>query len=272
MEALSTFLKENAEGDMVCWRHQMAAAERFALGLAEVEKAILEAGLLPARYQRNRQMLSTAQQLRLFRSKVAVIGCGGLGGYILEQLSRLGVGNIVAIDPDVFEENNLNRQLLSAPGVLGRSKAEVAVERIADINPAVTVRPVREFFSRANGREFLVGVDCVVDAVDNVPARLDLETVCREMNIPLVHGAIAGWYGHVATVLPGDDSLQKIYRHWTGGKGVEQQLGNPSFTPAVAASLEVAEVCKVLVGQGVLLRDRKLSFNLLDMEVDEISL
>ena len=47
MEALSTFLKENAEGDMVCWRHQMAAAERFALGLAEVEMAILEAGLLP---------------------------------------------------------------------------------------------------------------------------------------------------------------------------------------------------------------------------------
>jgi len=272
MAALSTFLKENAEGDLVCWRHQVAAAERFGLRLAEVETAILEAGLLPARYQRNRRMISTAQQLQLFHSRVAVIGCGGLGGYILEQLARLGVGNIVAIDPDVFEENNLNRQLLSSPGSLGRAKAEVAVERIAEINPAVTVRPVQELFSRANGRELLSGLDCVVDAVDNVAARLDLEAVCCELNLPLVHGAIAGWYGHVATVWPGENALQKIYRHWTGGKGVEQQLGNPSFTPAVAASLEVAEVCKVLLGQGALLRNRKLSFNLLDMEVDEIPL
>ena len=70
------------------------------------------------------------------------------------------MGNIVAIDPDVFEENNLNRQLLSSPGSLGRAKAEVAVERIADINPAVTVRPVQELFSRANGRELLSGLDC----------------------------------------------------------------------------------------------------------------
>jgi molybdopterin/thiamine biosynthesis adenylyltransferase len=131
---------------------------------------------------------------------------------------------------------------------------------------------VREAFSRENGRELLSGLDCIVDAVDNVTARLELEAVCSELNVPLVHGAIAGWYGHVATIYPGENSMQKIYRHWTGGKGVEQQLGNPSFTPAVAASLEVAEVCKVLLGQGALLRNRKLAFNLLDMEVDEIPL
>jgi len=272
MEALRIFLEQGAEGDLLPWARQTAAAERFSLSLAAVEAASLEAGLLPARYQRNRRMLSTAQQLQLFRSRVAVVGCGGLGGYILEQLARLGVGNIVAIDPDVFEENNLNRQLLSSPGKLGRIKAEVAVERIAEINPAVTVRPVKEFFAKANGRELLGKVDCVVDAVDNVTARLDLEVVCGELNLPLVHGAIAGWYGHVATAWPGENTLQKIYRHWTGGKGVEQQLGNPSFTPALAASLEVAEVCKVLLGQGALLRNRKLSFNLLDMEVDEIPL
>jgi len=272
MDELRTFLEQGAEGDLLPWARQAEAAERFDLSLTAVEEASLEAGLLPARYQRNRRMLSTAQQLQLFRSRVAVVGCGGLGGYILEQLARLGVGNIVAIDPDVFEENNLNRQLLSSPGKLGLPKAEVAVERIAEINPALTVQPVKEFFSRANGRELLAGVDCVVDAVDNVPARLDLEAVCSELNLPLVHGAIAGWYGHVATIWPGENTLQKIYRHWTGGKGVEQQLGNPSFTPALAASLEVAEACKILLGQGALLRNRKLSFNLLDMEVDEIPL
>jgi molybdopterin/thiamine biosynthesis adenylyltransferase len=272
MEELRAFLEKHADGDLLAWKHQVAAAELFALSIAEVETAILEAGLLPARYQRNRRMLSTLQQHQLFRSRVAVIGCGGLGGYILEQLARLGVGHIVAIDPDVFEEHNLNRQLLSSPASLGRVKAELAAERVAEINPAVTLTPVREAFSRENGRELLSGLDCIVDAVDNVTARLELEAVCSELNVPLVHGAIAGWYGHVATIYPGENTMQLIYRHWTGGKGVEQQLGNPSFTPAVAASLEVAEVCKVLLGQGALLRNRKLSFNLLDMEVDEVPL
>jgi len=272
MQEVQSYIVSHADGDLLAWRHQVDAAERFGLSLAEVETAILEAGLLPARYQRNRRMLSTAQQMQLFRSRVGVIGCGGLGGYILEQLARLGVGHIVAIDADVFEEHNLNRQLLSSPAALGRPKVELAVARLAEINPAVTVKPVQEIFTRKNGGELLSGLDCVVDAVDNVTARLDLAEVCNEIKIPLVHGAIAGWYGHLATIYPGESSMQTIYRHWTGGKGVEQQLGNPSFTPAVIASLEVAEVCKVLLGQGALLRNRKLSLNLLDMEVEEIPL
>jgi molybdopterin/thiamine biosynthesis adenylyltransferase len=272
MEQLRHFLRSRAEGDLIPWAHQEAAAVRFGLGCARVEEVILEENFLPARYQRNRAMISTRQQQRLFRSRVVVVGCGGLGGYILEQLARLGIGRIVALDPDIFEENNLNRQLLSSPRHLGRAKVELAAERIAEINPAVTVEAFKTGFSRANGGKLFAGADCVVDATDNVQVRLDMEAVCSELGIPLVHGAIAGWYGHVATVYPGEKSLGKIYRHWTGGKGVEQQLGNPSFTPAVAASLEVAEVCKVLLGQGGLLRNRKLSFNLLDMEVEEIPL
>jgi len=272
MAALQAFLNENAAGDLISWQHQLAAAERFALSLAEVEAAILAADLLPARYQRNRAMLSTQQQARLFHSRVAVIGCGGLGGYVLEELARLGVGHLVAIDSDLFEEHNLNRQLLSSPQALGRAKVEAAVQRLAEINPAVTVTPVKAQITRVNGRDLLTGADCVVDAVDNVTTRLDLEGLCGELNIPLVHGAIAGWYGHVATVFPGEGTLQKIYRHWSGGKGIEQQLGNPSFTPAMIASMEVAETCKVLLGLGGLLRNRKLTFNLLEMEVEEIPL
>ncbi len=272
MAALQIFLRERAQGDLLSWRDQAVAAERFALSLAEVEAAILGLDLLPARYQRNRQMISTAQQRQLFHSQVAVIGCGGLGGYILEQLARLGVGRIVAIDDDVFEEHNLNRQLLSSPATLGRVKVEVAAERIAEINPAVTLRPLRALFGRENGAALLAGADCVIDAVDNIAARLALEEVCEELKIPLVHGAIAGWYAHVGTVFPGERSLRKIYRHWQGGKGIEQQLGNPSFTPAVAASLQLAEACKVLLGQGRLLRCRHLAINLLDMEIEDIPL
>lgn len=269
--SIQDFLRSRAQGDLLPWSAQTEAIESFALPCRVVEELALALGLLPARYQRNRRTISTGQQLRLFRSRVAVIGCGGLGGYVLEELARLGVGTIVAVDPDVFEEHNLNRQLLATPATLGLPKVVAAAARIAEINPAVTVIPYRLAYEPANGRELLGGSNMVVDALDSIPTRLALAESCAGLGIPLVHGAIGGWYGQVATQFPGDDTLQQIYRHRASGKGVEQQLGNPAFTPAVVASLQVAEACKVLLGEGKPLRRRKLVINLLDMEFEEIS-
>lgn len=270
--SVNRFLAEKANGNLLSWIDQREMMSRFEVDCATAEELILQGGYLPARYQRNQQMISTAQQLKLFKSKVAVVGCGGLGGYVLEELARLGVGQIAAIDPDVFEEHNLNRQLLSSINLLGTSKTEAAVQRIRSINPAVRVSPFMVTFSKDNGLELLKGAELVIDAVDNIPARLDLAEICTKLGIPLVHGAIAGWYGQVVTVYPGEDTLQKLYANWRGGKGIEAGLGNPSFTPAVAASLQVAEACKVLLGQGRQLHQRMLSVNLLDMQFDEIPL
>ncbi len=216
-------------------------------------------------------MLGVEQQRTLFRSTVAVAGCGGLGGYVLEELARLGVGNIVAIDPDIFVEHNLNRQLLSAPDTLGQSKVDAAAERIALVNPAVSVTTAQEALGASNADKLLKGADVVVDCLDSVDARLALAQSCRQLNLPLVHGAIAGWYGHVSTVFPGEQSLEKIYARETSGKGVEQNLGNPSYTPAVVASLEVAEVCKILLSEGTVLRDRMLVIDLREMDFEQVA-
>ncbi len=270
MESLQAFLRKEVEGDLLPWQRQLEATQRFCVSCATVEGASLTLGILPARYQRNRQAISAAQQLTLFQSSVAIIGCGGLGGYVIEELARLGVGTITAIDPDVFEEHNLNRQLLSSPGTLGWAKVEVAAARVAEINPAVTVVPVQKAYVPEIGRELLGDSRVIVDALDSIPTRLALASTCTELGVPMVHGAIGGWYGQVATQFPGDDTVQKLYSRWVEGKGVEQQLGNPSFTPALVASLEVAEVCKVLLGVGETLRNRKLSINLLEMEFVEV--
>jgi len=267
---IMTFIRAQLADSLLPWAVQNAAAEKFACSLAEVEELALENGILPARYQRNQNMISTAEQLLLFRSRIAVIGCGGLGGYVIEELARIGVGRIIAIDPDVFEEHNLNRQLLATVHTLGQAKAEAAAARVSEINPAVTVTPVKDAFCRANGRDLLDGVNVAVDALDCISCRLELAETSAEMLIPMVHGAIGGWYGHVATQLPGDTTVQSIYRNWVQGKGIEKELGNPAFTPAVVASLQVAEVCKILLGKGELLRRRKLSIDLLDMEIHEI--
>ena len=97
------------------------------------------------RYERNIPALSD-QECRLLRSKrVAVIGCGGIGGYLIELLARIGVGYIRAVDGDVFDESNFNRQLLSEQPLMGRSKAKAAEARVQRINPRIEVEPVSAY-------------------------------------------------------------------------------------------------------------------------------
>jgi len=272
MEGLDAYLRGLAIDGLVSAAGQWDASLHFDLGFAEVEEAILELGLCPARYQRNRHTIPCAGQLALLRSKAVVIGCGGLGGYVIEQLARLGVGRIDAVDPDVFEEHNLNRQILCTVANLGQYKVTAAARRVGDLNPAVKLVPHRRAFSAANGRELLAGATVVVDALDNMTARLELVALCRDLGIALVHGAIAGWYGQVATQLPGEDISPFLSRADPAAKGVETKLGNPSFTPALVASLQVAQACKVMLcqfqGTGACL----LLCNLLEMEFEEIRL
>lgn len=270
LERLHLFLREHATGDLLPWISQVSATERFGLSHAQVEDAALSLGLLPSRYQRNRHTISIANQLALFRSRVAVVGCGGLGGYVIEQLARVGVGTIVAIDPDWFEEHNLNRQILSSPAWVGKAKVDAAKARVSEINPAVTLVPIQTAYGSENGTELFQDAQVVVDALDSIPTRLQLAQTCAELSIPMVHGAIAGWYGQVTTQFPGDKTIETLYGRWIEGKGAEQHLGNPSFTPALVASIETAEVCKILLGVGKTSRNRKISINLLEMTFEEI--
>lgn len=269
---LREFISEAATGGLFPWTAQVAAAERFGITFGQVEEAVLQRGIMPARYQRNRQTITVENQLLLCRSRAVIIGSGGLGGYLVEELARLGVGNLVVVDPDIFEEHNLNRQILSSPALLGRPKAEVAAARVGEINPAVSVTALQTAFSRENGQEILAGAHVVLDGLDSIATRLELAEICRELSIPLVHGAIGGWYGQVASQLPGDDISPSLFGNWSESRGVETRLGNPSFTPAVVASLQVAEACKILLGEGETLRHRMVYVNLLHMEFSEVML
>ena len=251
---------------------QAEAADRYDLPLSAIEELSLTSGILPVRYKKNQKIFSIRQQLTLFKSTVAVIGCGGLGGYIIEELARLGIGRIIAIDPDVFEEHNLNRQILCTHELLGEKKVTGAVQRVAKINPAVRLQPISEEFNSNNGPEILDGADIAADALDSIPARLQLAGICEQLGIPLVHGAIAGWFGHVASQLPGEKTVQKIYAREGAEKGIETSMGNPSFTPAVIASIEVAEIVKILLGVGTPLRNSYLTVDLYHLEINKIPL
>ena len=223
------------------------------------------------RYNRNMNMLSLEENERLRTYKVCVVGCGGLGGYVIELLGRLGIGTITAVDGDVFDETNLNRQLLSSEEVLGKSKALTAEARMSKVNSDIKVYPIQAFATEENCDGIIRGHDLVVDALDNMNSRRLLESHCEKQNIPLIHGAIAGWYGQVSTIMPGDRTLQKIYPP-NENKGAETELGNPSFSPALVASIQVAEALKVLLHRGEILQNKLLTIDLLSQEYETFQL
>jgi molybdopterin/thiamine biosynthesis adenylyltransferase len=216
-------------------------------------------------------MITQTEQEKLRKSKVCVLGCGGLGGYIIEFLVRLGIGYVKVVDGDCFDETNLNRQLLATENNIGQSKAFEAKKRAKIINSDVQIEVVNDFFSESNALDILSENDLIIDALDNIIGRKVAQKYAKVLGIPLIHGAIAGWYGQVCVILPGDDSLNFLY-NGDLNKGEEETLGNPSFTPALIASIEVSEALKVLLDKGDLLRKEALFIDLLDGEMHKLPL
>ena len=199
------------------------------------------------RYSRNIPALSETECAALRGKTVAVIGCGGLGGYLIEYLARIGVGNIRCVDGDVFEESNLNRQLLSTPALLGTGKATAAVARVREINPQVRVQAFPVFLDESNARELIAGCDTVLDALDSISARKILAKACAEENIPLIHGAIQGWVAQAAICMPGDHLMEKLYPE----DAVIKDKSVLCFTPALCAAMQTSLCIKLLTGKPV---------------------
>ena len=219
------------------------------------------------RYLRNLSAL-TEGECRLLRSKrILVVGCGGLGGYIIEMLTRIGVGAIRAVDGDRFEETNLNRQLLSSPDLLGVAKAVAAVARISQVNPDVKAEAHYTFFDESNAEKLISGCDLVMDALDNIESRRILAEYCDKLGVPLVYGAISGWVAQAAISLPGDGIMDKLYP-----EGLEiRDKSALAFTPALCAAMQCALATRLLCGREIKNSSLKY-FDLLNMEFETIDM
>ena len=235
-------------------------AGKFQTKSREIEILALQNNIIPERYHRNLGVISPLEQVKLLQSKVAIIGAGGLGGTILELLTRMGIGKLIIADKDIMVDSNLNRQILSTETNLGQSKTEVAVKRVKEINSSIEITGHSVFIDSGNVKKIIEGAEVVVDALDNLPVRFILQQACRELNIPLVHGAIAGFNGQLTTIFPQDKGLELIYgsNKDLPEHGSEVELGAPTVTPALIASLEAQEVFKILLKRGKLFRNRLL--------------
>ena len=201
------------------------------------------------RYLRNHDAISEEEQAFLSTKRVLVVGCGGLGGMVIECLARIGVGYLRVVDGDVFEESNLNRQLLSSTMNLGRPKTLAAQQRVMAVNPLVEVDAVQAELTVENARELLGECDVAVDCLDNIPARLILQQAAKLAGIPVVHGAVAGWLGRICVIQPGEDLLTLLYPEPETTAGEERLAGTLSFTAALTASWQSAETVKLLLGK-----------------------
>ncbi|SIN68507.1 ThiF family adenylyltransferase [Halodesulfovibrio marinisediminis] len=235
--------------------------------LIEIEKAALKQNILPERYVRNFSLISMEDQYNLLSSKVFVVGLGGLGGYVVEQLARLGVGTIVGADGDFFEPTNLNRQLNATFDSLGEKKAKTARRRLQRVNPTINFIGVDHFLRGDALIDYAKHVDVVVDCLGGLDTRLDLQQAAAVCNVPMVTAAVAGLSGYVGTILPGQTGPAELFG---SGGAAEDVLGTPASTVAMAASLQVNEVLKTLCWNEP--SDSLLFYDLMDMSFQNVTL
>ena len=144
-------------------------------------------------FSRTQLLIGEAAINKLQKSRVAVFGIGGVGGYVCEALVRSGVGAFDLVDDDKVCLTNLNRQIIATRKTVGKYKADVMKERMLDINPDVDVRIHRCFFLPENADDFPFDeYDYVVDAVDTVTAKIELILRAKAHNVPIISAMGAG--------------------------------------------------------------------------------
>lgn len=251
-DAILSATVQRGEIRIVPWVVCREAALEAGVSPRQAEIWACENGICPSRYERSIGTLGLDGQARLLSSRAAVIGCGGLGGWIVEILARAGVGEIVIVDGDVFADNNLNRQLFCDESSIGQSKSRTAAERVKKINGAVEPAIWDEYLTLDNAGEILEGCIVAVDALDGNKSRSDLFASCRRLKIPMVHGAIGGFWGQCCVLFPEDTPPWELASG--ADKGIEQLTGNPPFTPPFIASIEAAETIRLIARIGEPLR------------------
>lgn len=139
------------------------------------------------RFMRTELLLGKEGLRRLKQASVMIVGLGAVGGYALEGLARAGVGKLILVDFDIFEETNINRQILALSSTIGKKKTEVALQRVKEINPDCVVE-TKDVFVNADTIDELLKepVDFVVDAIDALNPKCCLMQMLQEKRIPFI--------------------------------------------------------------------------------------
>ena len=231
---------------------------------------------MKSRFSRTEALFGTEAMAKLENSRVIVFGVGGVGGHATEALVRSGVGHITIVDFDKVEETNINRQLVALTSTIGKSKVEALKDRLIDINPELDINAIEKFYLPDNENEFdLSKYDYIVDAVDNMSAKISLVVRANELNVPIISAMGAGNKVEPTMLEVSDiyktsvDPLAKTLRHELRNRGIKKLKvvyskeepikidlkdekrraipGSTSFVPPAMGLIIASEVIKDLI-------------------------
>ena len=223
-------------------------------------------------------------QAKLLKSKVLLLGAGGLGSPAALYLAAAGVGTLGVVDADVVDASNLQRQIIHATSRVGHPKVESAAKTIAELNPDVKVIGYQERMTSANVDRLFADYDVVVDGTDNFPTRYLVNDASVFLGKPVVHGSIFRFDGQVTTFIP-EKAAKKLgletspcYRclypeppppHLAPSC---QEAGVLGILCGIIGTLQATEAIKILLGKGTLLAGRLLTYDSLKMKFRELRL
>jgi adenylyltransferase/sulfurtransferase len=206
-------------------------------------------------------------QKKLGRSKVVIVGLGGLGSVSALYLALAGVGYLRLVDQDTVELNNLHRQILYSLDNLRYPKVEAAAQRIQNTNPSVEVESIPENVREGNVEEIVKGMNCVVDGLDNMKTRYLINRACTKHKIPYVFGAAIGIEGNLSVFAPPETPCLECVV-----PGLEdsqpptcQTRGVLGATAGIIGTMQAMETVKLLTGIGETLKGKLMVCDFRDM-------
>lgn len=223
-------------------------------------------------FSRTERLIGKDALKKLQNSNIIIFGLGGVGSYTAEALARSGVGKMTVVDKDTVDITNINRQLYALHSTVGKPKAEVAKSRILDINPECDVTAVQKMYLPETSEDFMLSqYDYIIDAIDNVTAKIDLAVKAEQFGIPIISSMGTGNKLnptefkisdiYKTSVCPlcrvmrshlkkqGVRKLKVLYSEETPITDGERTPASISFVPSVAGLIIAGEVIKDIIGQ-----------------------
>ena len=192
------------------------------------------------RFFRTELMFGTDAMEKIYNSRVAIFGVGGVGGYVAEILSRAGISNFAIFDNDKVNITNINRQLVATTSNIGKYKIDVIKDRILDINPEANVETFDCFYLPENADNYdLSKYDYVIDCIDTITAKVELAVRCTKLNVPIIsslgsRNRLDHTKFKVCDIFDTSyDTLAKVMRKYLKKRGVEHLKVVYSSEPSV---------------------------------------
>ena len=209
-------------------------------------------------------------QMLLRRSRVLVIGAGGLGAPALQYLAAAGVGTIGIVDDDVVDASNLQRQVIHRDADIGLPKVQSAAQALRDLNPYVTIKTFQQRFNAEIAGELIADYDIILDGTDNFETRYLINKICVAQKRPLVSGALSQWEGQISLFDPTQSGpcYQCVFPSAPAPEFAPScsQVGVFTALPGVIGSFMAVEALKYLLGAGTPLLSRMAMYNVLDAQ------